>query len=277
VSIDNAGGAQTRVLTETLYAEKKSPADRGRTCQLLFDQSGSRLLVYGTMKCQVLSLPDGAVLAEHWVQDGDSSIKWQQHPSEPDHLLCFTAKSIAVFPWDDLEEELSIPLDLSESGTEAKEVESTLAIDAILDSHHPHFLLLRTVTTRVNRPSYGFVVLHTQQLYDAPLGESAEPGPSIPAIKPLSLPSSLVSTVAHAVGILPDGRLVFLDRRLWVCTTAAPAPATRSLDVRPHFFIPHDWVTAQGLRQCRVLRDGAFLCPSKGEVAVMKGDLVQDW
>ena len=35
----------------------------------------------------------------------------------------------------------------------------------------------------------------------------------------------------------------------------------------------HDWVITKDLRLCRVLRDGRLLCPSKGQVAVLEGDL----
>lgn len=277
--------ARTSVLAEKIYSEKRSPTDRGRTSQLLFDPTGTRLLTYGTKKCHVLSLPDGAVLAEHSVQDGGSA-KWLQHPFDPDRLLRFTEQTITVFNWKDLEQETSLPLNLPNP-----DGASPPTIDAILDSHDTRVLLLRTVAIRLNRPRYSFVIIPTEDLCAPTSDLSSMPTPQ-PAIAPLVLPRSLVSAVAHAVGILPDGRLVFLDRRLWVCTIAILAPpsptftraAPRKLpelvikqDVTRHFFLPHDWVTAQGLRLCRLLRDGAFLCPSKGEVAVMKGDLVRDW
>ncbi|RKU42891.1 hypothetical protein DL546_006184 [Coniochaeta pulveracea] len=289
LSVTLDAGAQTSVLTNKIYSEKRSPTDRGRTSQLLFDPTGTRLLVYGSKQCQLLSMPDGAVLAERSVVEDAGSAKWLQHPFDSDRLLCFTEQTIAVLTWQNLKQETILSLDLPKA-------DGALAptIDAILDSHDQRLLLLRTVTMHLNRPQYGFAVLSTDYLRPSTTANiSASPDPP-PTIRPLVLPRSLVSAAAHAVGILPDGRLVFLDRRLWVCSTAILAPPPPSFiqaaagprklpeavvgqEVARHFFLPHDWVTAQGLRLCRLLRDGGFLCPSKGEVAVMKGDLVRDW
>lgn len=270
VLIDN--NARKPVVTETLFTKKSLP-DHGRTRQLLFDSTGNRLLVYGAKKCQVLSLPVGTVLAEYCLPEGEQA-KWKQHPSESGSLLCITPESVTVFSWEDLSPIATVLLDLS--NLEAEKDETSVTVDAILDSHSDRFLLLRIITTRLNRPRYNFVVLSTEHMYttiSAPNTGSAPPT----TIKPLHIPPFLASTITHAVGILPDGRLVFLDRRLWVCTAALSPPLRTAAEVSRHFFLPHDWVTEQGLRLCRLLRDGVFLCPSKGEVAVMKGDLVRDW
>jgi WD40 repeat protein len=280
VRVDYSG--ERTVVTEALYTEKRSPTDRGRTRQLLFHGTGDRFLVYGMKKCQVLSLPDGAVVAEHQLPDNEPA-KWQQHPSEPETLLCFSAHLVAAFSWHNLEQKFRIQLDLSNPLANADEDRSPPTIDAILDSHSPRHLLLRTVTMHHNRPRYSFAVLHTQYLYAHSLSSPAvaDPDQTI-SIKPLPIPPSLAARITHALGMLPDGRLVFLDRQLWVCTTPlSPSPppsgsASEEGDIRRHFFLPHDWVTAEGLRMCRVLRDGTVLCPCKGQVAVMKGGLVQD-
>lgn len=291
VSIDNS--AERLVSTKSIYSEKRSSGDRGRTRQLLFDGLGERLLVYGLKKYQVLSLPDGAVLAERELIDDDEPVRWQQHPLEPEHLLCFSLRSVSVVSWDGLEHKTSIPLDLSGHTTEADNdpnattittTTTTTTIDAILDSHCPRYILLRIATMHLNRPRYHFIILQTQRIY------TSTPGPTNTApIKPLPIPPSILSTITHAVGILPDGRLVFLDKQLWVCTTKLALPPSSWLlsssassrnpaggDVTRHFFLPHDWVTAQGLRLCRLVRDGTLLCPSKGEIAVLRGDLVCD-
>lgn len=303
VSINNGAG---RVLsTEVVYVEKKPPKDRGRTQQLLFDNTGVRLLVCGANKCQVLSIPDGAVLAEHCTPDGENA-KWQLHPVETDHLLRFTSDEIAIFCWNNLDQKSSVALGTatlspkpdtySGNGDDRSSMANTITdpttnfgaltiddtspttLDAILDSHSSRLLLLRTVTMYLNRPRHSFIVLPTTHIYAAASTTNSTADRKI--AEPLTIPPSLASIVAHAVGILPDGRLVFLDKRLWVCTAPlplSPDTASAAVDISRHFFLPHDWVTAQGLRLCRLLRDGTFLCPSKGEVAVMRGDLVRDW
>ena len=210
-------------------------------------------------------------------------------------------------------------------------------IDAILPSHHPDYILLRTITTRQNRPHYDFVVLsvtgmmglvdkhsnstdistgsgnaapitialndgsitstdavqvkapNTETVINSDAPTTTTRDDNTASIIPIDLDPSIHRQVKNPIGILPDGRLVFTDRNLWICTALLPflsPPAvgtsrrvnnsTRpvSNQVKRHFFLPHDWVTASGLRLCRVLRDGTVLCPSKGEVAVIRADLV---
>jgi len=291
---------------DAVYAEKKSPNQRGRTKQLLFDTTGSRLLIHGIKGSQVLSMSDGVVLAEVSLPGGQHA-RWRQHPYEPESLLCFrSAQVVAILDWSSLEQKASFTIGLASSlpvirvrgsdvdgepVTESRDGMSTggrgadlsdqsiVTLDNILDGHSSQLLLLRTTTMHLNRFRYDISVLPTSQLYAAASNLGAAK-PSHQSIEPLNLPPTLVSAIAYAIGVLPDNRLVFLDKRLWVCTAALPlpeGPVPKQVDIRRHFFIPRDWVTAQGLRLCRVLRDGTFLCPTKGEVAIMRGDLVQDW
>jgi len=299
LSVSVSNGAERAVLTEAVCTEKK-PKDGGRIQQLLFDSTGTRLLVCRVNKSQVLSIPDGAVLAEHCTPDGEAA-KWQRHPSETEYLIRISSLEIAIFCWNNLEQkniftiratDLSPKPDMQKSNDAiAKSINdnntnfdalsvneiSPTTLDAILDSHDPRVLLLRIVTMYLNRPRYSFIVLPTAQIHAAASTRNSTTGDR--TIKPIAIPPSLASVVAHAVGILPDGRLVFLDNRLWVCTGALPlSPDTASArDILRHFFIPRDWVTTKDLRLCRLLRDGTLLCPSKGEVAVMRGDLVVEW
>lgn len=305
VSISN--GAESPIPADAVYVEKKSPNHRGRTKQLLFDTTGSRLLIHGIKGSQVISMSDGAVLAEVSLPDGQHA-RWRQHPSEPESLLCFlSAQVAAVLQWNSLGKIASFTIGpasslpvirVKESDVDGKSSvteildglstaaqgldlhdQSPVTLDNILDSHSSRLLLLRTTTMHLNRLRYDVSVLPTDQLY-APISSIGAGKPHDRSIEPLRLSPSLVSAVAYAVGILPDNRLVFLDKRLWVCTAALPLredPVPNQVDITRHFFIPHDWVTAQGLRLCRLLRDGAFLCPTKGEVAIMRGDIVRDW
>jgi len=110
VSTQNGGDGQ--VLTGMVYTEKKSPTHRGRTRQLLFDSAGSRLLIDGAKKCQVLSLSGGDVVVELDLPDSRSA-KWQLHPSKSECLLRFTVDSVQAFSWKNLRPEYSISLDLS--------------------------------------------------------------------------------------------------------------------------------------------------------------------
>ncbi|KAI1777247.1 hypothetical protein F4818DRAFT_457157 [Hypoxylon cercidicola] len=253
-------GHQQQLSTKDIYSEKKPAAERGRVGQLLFDTSGKQLLVYGTRKSQVLAIPSGQVTVERETPDEESA-QWQQHPSRPNTLISISAKCISVFTWQ-LHEERSVPLEapfgLSDSFT----------IDALYQSHYSQLLLLRTMKLELNRPQYGFMLLSTASIYDTDIEDGSTP------IRPVALPDTVAQAVSQPLGILPDGRLAFLDSNLWVCTSQLGGTTEA---ITRHFFIPHDWVTSSGLRLCQLLQDGTILCPSKGEVAIIQNDMVSEW
>lgn len=276
VCLDNADGS---VSTETLYSWLRA----GATSQLLFDDTGKRLLIMGGRRLRVVSLPDGIVLAERLPHDEihpDRSI-WQRHPSDPDHLLCFTFHSVFVFSWDSLDQKTSISLDLFDSVTaefrhlNPNGFSDDIRLHAILHSYCPDFLLLRIFYVRDDLQGYRFVVLPTQHIY-SPVSTERDPGI---VVRPLALPPSLTSAIMYGIGILPDGRLVFIDHNMWICTTtlsvwslSQSSVSGAAADVVRQYFVPYDWVTPRQLLLCGLLRDGALLCPtSDGGLAVMRG------
>jgi WD40 repeat protein len=308
IAVNGTGGGDRALSAESVYADKGSHTTRWRTRQLLFDYTTSRLLISGFKKCQVLSLPDGTVMAERQVSDDDEAVQWKQHPSEPEQLLCFSTRTVAIYTWNDLTQRSFIPLTIP---VIPNPDDNHTTIDAILDSHSPHYLLLRTTAMAHFRPRYKFAVLPTQDIYTRSAGSDTDTdtNTNTTTVQALSIPTHLSSTssINHALGILPDNRLVFVDRQFWVCTIQLPplaplVPPTSNqrhnhpgsaaaaagpgegivtvgapdpspvgkAEVRRHFFLPQEWVTSQGLRLCRVLRDGTVLCPARGEVAVLR-------
>jgi hypothetical protein len=93
------------------------------------------------------------------------------------------------------------------------------------------------------------------------------------------IPLQIAECIEQPVGILADGRLVFLDKALWVCTAQLKSPATRGIEnvITKHFFVPREWIDTAGLALCKVLADEKFLCPSKGEMAVIRSNIGTDW
>ncbi|KAJ5758696.1 hypothetical protein N7520_005852 [Penicillium odoratum] len=253
-SISITAGPQREVVATDISGKDRSSTDRGRTRQLLFDESGESLLIYGAKKSQVLSIPSGQIIAERDMPDSESA-KWKQHPSQPDILLCFTSDAVTTFTWQ-LERKESTPLKLP-----TNDLSISPTVDALLSSHCMRYILVRTMTKQLNRLHYGFFVLPASPIFEG--GREA--------ISPLHLSPTISGDV---VGIIPDGRLVFLDQNLWVCTAQLNGDDST---VARHFFLPRDWVTSSGVKLCQVLQDGTFLCPSKGEVAIMKSDPISNW
>ncbi|PKS13158.1 hypothetical protein jhhlp_000500 [Lomentospora prolificans] len=252
--------SEQEVSIKSWYVERKPTARRGRTRQLILNSTGDLLLVLGTEICQILAIPSGEVIAET-VLFRNHSATWTQHPDDPGLLICAYANSLVVYTWE-LEQQQARQLRIVDDDAEPPE------IDEFLSSHSSKFLLLRTVTATLGRTSYSFVVLPTDSLY---LNDTISK--STDFVTPLCLPDSIRKIAQHPVGILADGRLVFLDKSLRVCTWDLWENANDNTVTR-HFFLPHDWVTSSGIQLCRVLRDGTLLCPSKGEIAIMKSDLM---
>ena len=294
---DNSG--KRSVVTQKLYSDKKWSTDRWWTRRLLFHHTGNLLLISGKKKCQVINVPDGAVLGEQAFEFtyDDQPIDWEEHPLDSERLIRFASSSVTAFSWERLDEKISIPLDLTNATVRAEngEGQPAVSIHSILDNYCRKYLLLRTFTTVRRSPQYSFAILPGKEVYSRTAADPspAQPGPvdqQAPSIKSIVIPESLTSMITHPLGILRDGLLVFFDRQLWLCTTTLPHPTFPSddpgpaemvtqefkPDVKRHFFIPQDWVTEEGLRMCRVLEDGTVLCPSKGEVAILKGGLVED-
>ncbi|KAK5663972.1 hypothetical protein OQA88_184 [Cercophora sp. LCS_1] len=131
--------ATDQVQLTTTYDGGPSPQSRGQTRELLLNPTGTRLLVSGANKAQLLSLPDGEVLGEEPPTYGTPG-KWDQYPSKPNYCLCFTGLIIDIFTWLSLQLQGSIYIETLEADTDATK------IDAILDNHCPRLLLLRTAT-----------------------------------------------------------------------------------------------------------------------------------
>ncbi|KAI1506317.1 hypothetical protein F5X99DRAFT_366277 [Biscogniauxia marginata] len=247
-------------LTKNVYVEKRSPTERGRAQQLLFSKDGKKLLVNGVRRTQVLSLPTGQMVAEVSIPEGKCS-QWGRHHANPDYLICLSIDSIGVFNWA-LEKQYTISLNL------ASPTISPQSIDTLFSSHCPDYILIRTMALELNRPLYEFFILPTAGIGNARSLESST------AVEPIALSATVTKSVAHPIGILPNQQFVFLDRHLWVCTTHLQDAEGA---VRRHFFIPHDWVTNSDLRLCQLLADGTIICPSKGEVAVIRSDSISEW
>ncbi|KAK0705839.1 hypothetical protein B0T21DRAFT_353139 [Apiosordaria backusii] len=264
MSVTISKSAQVSVSSGVLYTEKKAPTDRGRTLQIEFASDGKQLLVVGSRKAQVLSVQENEVrvVLESEIQE-PTSRRWKQHPTQPGNLLHFTDDQVQVFSWSDLQDySLSFPLSLHHALPLST---APATIDAILDSHNSDLMLLRTKQMHMNRPRYGFLVLTTPNLNSAP-------------IRALTVDAAFIPNLSLPLGILSGGELVFLDKHLWVCTTnkssllaTVETTEKQELDVTRHFFLPRNWVTDGGLNLCRLLGDGTLLCPTKGEVAVLKG------
>ncbi|KAI0547520.1 hypothetical protein F4679DRAFT_574719 [Xylaria curta] len=193
-------------------------------------------------------------------QNQNELATWLRHPTQPGELVSLSTIELKIFGWN-LETKRSIQSHIPEG-----QAIGTRTASSMLPSYDSRFLLVRTINFQNNRRQLGFVII--------PNTIFAE-GISIPDTEQsLRLSKELLEAVTYPVGILSGGRFVFLDKSLWVCTAQLN---DSSANITQHFFIPYDWIKSAGAELCQVLRDGTFLCPTKGKVAIMKSSLMSDW
>ncbi|KAB5562819.1 hypothetical protein GE09DRAFT_761324 [Coniochaeta sp. 2T2.1] len=268
------------------WTEKK-PSTRGAISQLLFDKACKRLFVCGSEKLQVLKLEDGSVMAEETIEQTVSSAQWETSPDDSEILLAFTGSAISAYTWDDLLARRTLPrrtLPIERSqGTSDLSPTTSLTAEVLLPSYHPNAHLLVTSFEEAGQKYLTFLLLDISPLRNIPPNSEQTTGPAEPqsVIRPIRIPRSIARHVEQPVGVLRDGRLVFLDENLWVCTAQVwdrRGGGTMKGDlVTRHFFIPRDWLNSAGMMLCRVQKDGTLLVPCKGEVAVIRSDLGSEW
>lgn len=273
-----------KLIAKELLVEK-GDVGRGVVRQVLFHAEAERLLVCGSRKLEVVSFSKGGAgaVTERELDESETGpvARWDCHPTRSDLLLAFTASSIEVYSWDDITgPKYTVPIDMSHGkGMISLLPEaSSLTIEEIVPSPHNKAHMAMLSFEENNNKVSGFMLLDTSPL------NGEEDDPAAATILPIEVPEAVGKRIEQPVGFLEDGRLVFLDEALWVCTTRLAPPtgpagpdAAAGPAVRRHFFVPRDWLNSAGTALCRVQPDGTFLCPSRGELAVVRGDLGTDW
>ncbi|KAK7993894.1 hypothetical protein PG989_007275 [Apiospora arundinis] len=253
-------GPEARVETKKVYHEGRSSDVRGDTRQMLFAPTEDLLLVYGKGETQVIRIATGQIEATRRTSS-DEVAAWATHPSSPQLILCLTIHTVIVYDWK-LQQQHSTAISIPDS---YPGLESTV-VDSILKSHCRGKLLVRTTNNEKSRQRPGFIVIPTDEITTQ--GDADATG--LKKIEVAHIAQAVMDSIEYPVGLLQDGRIVFLDESMWVCT--ALLSDVRSLVRR--FFIPHDWITSEAALLCQVSQDGRFYCPSKGRVGVLKGSLV---
>ncbi|KAJ5961036.1 Eisosome protein 1 [Penicillium vulpinum] len=261
-----------KISTQTVFAEKKS-FSRGLIRHILFDSRSERLLVCGTERLQILYVADGSIVADIEIDPADPPTQWVNHATNPNILLGFTAHGVRTVSWEALEFKYNLSYNLGSDSSDGQPAPS-LKLEALAQSYHPKMQLATASEDTVHGRHFRFLLLDTSVLNEDHI-HTLSPEP----LNAVHIPLSITECMEQPVGILADGRLVFLDKALWVCTAQLwlqPARGSETTVTR-HFFIPRDWLDSAGLILCKVQENGNFLCPSKGEMAVIRSNIGTDW
>jgi WD40 repeat protein len=219
---------------------------------ILFDSANRRLLLSTIVSDTVYDIGTG--LHKFSAFQERKSWKWIDHPRDSKKLIHLTASTARIHAWDDV----------SESHTCAT---MNLASDMSNDMY------LKDVAVCSDGCNLSIVFAKgddqksTSQVLIVPVSLFEEPLPD--TIKSLALFDKVAAEIEHIIGSLGK-TLLFLDRRLWVC----------SLDLEKfkgeyyrHFFIPEDWLSINRKLILRVTSKGDLVFVKKHEVAIVKNGL----
>lgn len=256
---------------------EKSDAGRGIVRQILFHSDARKALVSASARVESMDFGGEEITTVMGrtldVLSERPPARWEIHPTDADTLLAFTTSSVEAYSWDNLTiPKYTIPIDIfAHDASSILPEASRLTIEDIIPSPLGKMHLILVSFEEANNRLESFILLDTSPLYDDSNNEAAS------TIFSIQIPEKVMERVKQPIGFLADGRLLFMDEALWVCTARLERSDKSGFSTKSHFFIPRDWLNSEGLGLCRVQSEGAFLCPSKGELAVIRGDLGIDW
>jgi WD40 repeat protein len=262
--------------------------DGGKIHQILLSPDASFVMVVDSDTSQLWSSPNKNPCKTLKVQGLQ---KWANHPLEPQQVLAFTPDCITSYTWVNLEIisqwQINTPTplfpsapksptrierpDLSRhgsSGFSELDLEVHEYVDEVSISYSREYALV-LISQQVGlhaRPWSHLQILEMSSLQDTEASN----------IDPVAVPEDIMAAIFRPLGVLGKDQLVFLDKSFWVCSWRLLSTGGLSNLVK-HFFLPRDWISLEILRLCRILADGTFLCPRKGQVAVIRSSLGRNW
>lgn len=286
-SVDLKGKSQFPPQTHTIMKERLYSQDGGAH-RLLIDPSAKFVLVTTCTSAQVWSIRNRSVCATYQPQRSGEQVKWISHPLKSEYVLAFTAATVTEHLWKDLEPRhqwrFQTPAQASpddESEEDKPGVQRSMTnlvdgfstsevIDQIILSQNKAFILLLLCHRARHRRRWTRLLVLESASFTTPPSTVDEYLDSIP------IPPDIAASIERPLDVIGQDRLVFLDDSFRVCSCSIRQAGGPSALVH-HFFLPRDWVNDESLDLCQVLGDGTFLCPRRGEVAVIRSDLGSHW
>ncbi|KAF3010451.1 hypothetical protein E8E14_002400 [Neopestalotiopsis sp. 37M] len=280
--------------------------------QLLFINQDSALLIRSTRSTTTWSLKSKCIQASRALENGP--VHWLLHPSEPNHLLSVTADGVLLHATASLEHLRSWFYDRSDTPASAFEPvkalpQRALEIDSYQQTNSGPSLRKVWITpdkadvvvelsynSKTDQRLTQLMMVNISEVLtqSAPTPNPAQPILNLQksfVIRPL--PRQTLDRIQIPLGFIHDSlsmastrqthapqtarqfSLVFIDHNFWICTWSLSD--VDGTNVRRHFFLPHDWVSIDCLELAQITKDGRFLCPRNGEVAIVSQGLRQEW
>jgi pimeloyl-ACP methyl ester carboxylesterase len=234
--------------------------------QLLLSLRGLNILVSTEQEDYLFSQqPDGTYSEQTRVivpQDESlisaSRRRWCTHPRHSDQLILIRAGIAKLHRWASLEQltpdgDLGIRL----SGIKDSSL-SVIDIQACFDTSYLAVMLSESLSSYARSEVLFFPM------------ENFAPGYTITEADAIF--DELAAEIHVLVGTHQNKRLVYLDRKGWICSAASPS-SFKPDDHDWHFFLPADWLSSVGRLQIKITpRDGTLIYLRRDEfISVRRG------
>lgn len=232
--------------------------------QLMFNPSGTRILVVTTTRDMVYSLVDSSTASASWNTRNPGV--WCNDPRNPERLMLFVNKKLRVYTWDGLREVTmaeGIGLDFN--------LPAGFGIQSVYSGWQGEFVA--TVYTEVDRArSHLRLLIWNAAQFDHASAAAEEVPPYAPYQLYGDKIASLVGTLGTIIGIFGK-RVLFLDQDGWVCSLFFDETAPESYS--RHFFLPFDWLSTNDALLLALTARNEMVLAKEDELAVIKRGLDQ--
>jgi len=248
----------------TAMFDVKVPANSEGLHQLLLNSDGSVLMMKNGPSAMVWAVEEIPGQESNYTAIESPGTKWIKHPLNPLVLLAVDCTHIRLHRWKDLSEIavislLHAPMQADNVGVARGDPEESRLVAVFADPAGSH-CIIDIVRSTLSGPKR-ITSLFTFASLDKSVAGNRH-------LQLDAIPDELQQEFEIMVGVLPRQRLVFLDKNFWMCSLSLSQPLVAA-SVQRHYYLPKDWLNAKYLDHCAILRDGKFLVPNNGEIAIV--------
>lgn len=227
--------------------------------QLLLSSDEKNLLVFTISDCEIWTIE--GVKLQSFTFDADNYGKWTNHPLDSSQLLCLETSGAHVFDGESSHSHLTP----EETGSEHLPNSFRSLLLPKLEHGDNH------VTKIIPSPGGRLLVAEVSPKVYTPGGISIMLWESADIVS--QQPKRIVQEAESLIGVY-DGRIVFLDKDLWVCSwNIGHSMEDDGFHFEKHFFLPQDWMNGNEAQLCAFTLLGNLVFASGGELAVIGNGL----
>ncbi|RYP06345.1 hypothetical protein DL765_009531 [Monosporascus sp. GIB2] len=263
----------------------KPKQQSGNITQLLLSPDSRTLLVAFPQKVQLWYLEPVRLRVTHTYSPMEIASRWAVHPDSPSHVLSITPSECVVYTWSELIKSARWTISATDDAHSAQTAgdlaahrldqnpwDSEAVVETVEKAIVTHFKthLLLTIARRTPHHQLPprFLLLHGN------VGLNG--GSETTEAKAVRVPAEVLNQINIPLNVLKNGRLVFLDKSLGICTWHLKSNIGHGA-VKRHFFVPRDWISTQNVNLVHVTPLGSILCPLKKEITVIDSTIGLKW